>query len=251
MKLSLLWQSITPTQHGTCARKELTMRESMLGKILVLVVTVSESNLGTLVDLMEKLVLGEHVADWWLELKLFLRKEPTWVTKGTQAVKNLLQSIGEVAFPGAVYFVASKQFVKDTSQNAKVKISGFGSNFTNRFLTKVEANVAPSRLGYGKLLRKAKDAIIIAFLGGEKKSETSLAEIFHLVSLQPDGPISQEGALLTNGCANIFYVYDIDEVLCTVDVYWLGGGWRFDAYPTAGGYEWLGGRRVFSRNLSK
>lgn len=164
-----------------------------------------------------------------------------------KVVVSLLQNLGEVAFPGVTNFVASEKFIQNTSPEVAVKISGFGSNFSNWFLGKTETNVAPSRIGYGKLIQRAKDAVIIAFLGGDSKAETSLAEIFHLTSLQPNG---EAGVLLNNGWANIFYVCDKDDVLRRVYVFWFDGGWYFYAFPTTGEGEWIGGGQVFSRKVA-
>lgn len=53
------------------------IQDSILGKILVALVTLTDEVLGTLVDLCEKLTsnTGGH---WWNEIKKFLRKEPCW-----------------------------------------------------------------------------------------------------------------------------------------------------------------------------
>lgn len=169
------------------------------------------------------------------------------VKPAAQAITNLIQAVGEMAFPGATNFVASEKFVKDISDTATVKISDLGSNFTTWFLGKVEATVAPSTIGYGKLLKFAKAVVILAFLGGETKAETSLAEIFHLISLQANGKV---GALLTNGWANIFFVRDASGVLRVVDVYWSGGGWCVRASEASYAVGWRGGHRVFSRKLA-
>ncbi len=165
----------------------------------------------------------------------------------TQAIVDIIHAVGEVTFPGATKFVAKDHFIVDTSETAKVKISGLGSNFTRLCLDKVETNVAPSKVGYGKLLRRVKDAIIIAFLGGEIKSETSFAEIFHLMSLQGNREV---GALLTNGWANIFYAKDSSGVLRSVYVYWDGDGWYVNASLVANSDEWRDGDRVFSRKVA-
>ena len=164
-----------------------------------------------------------------------------------EVVVKLLQALGEVAFPGATNFVAKDHFVKDTSDTATVKILDLGSNFTTWFIGKVEAKVAPSTIGYGKLLQWAKGTVILAFLGGETKAETSLAEIFHLMSLQANGGVS---VLLTNGLANIFFVRDVSGVLRVVRVLWSGGGWYLGAFEASRASGWGDGVQVFSRKLA-
>ncbi|MEQ1561265.1 MAG: hypothetical protein ABL899_00920 [Nitrospira sp.] len=202
-----------------------------------------------LLQLITNLLSPEVGEEWLEELKKFLRKEPTWVTKVTKRVEevvNLIQAVGEVAFPGATNFVVSEKLGVDKSETATVKISGHGSNFSSWFLGKIETNVAPSRLGYGKLLRRAKAAVIRAFLGGEATAKTSLAEIHYLITLQPNG---EEGALLTNGWANIFFVRDKDHVLRLVYVFWRDGGWCWGADGLSSEVEW-DDDQVFSRKVA-
>lgn len=163
-----------------------------------------------------------------------------------KVVVELFQHLGEVAFPGATNFVASEHFIKDTSVSTKVKISGFGSNFSAWFLGKGETQVAPT-IRYDKLLQWAKATVILAFLGGEVPAEMSLAEILHLTSLQPNG---EAGALLVNEWANIFFVRDVNGVLRLVRVHWDGDGWSFYAYETSDVSEWDADDQVFSRKAA-
>ena len=159
-----------------------------------------------------------------------------------RVVVDILQKIGETNFPGAKKFVAKENF--------KLKKDGgicsyLGSNFTAWFMGKVEDDVAPSTLTYAKLTKNSKDDAIVASLGGEDKAKTSLVEIFHRISLQPNG---ETGSLLTSGWANIFYVEDVNGVLRAVDVYWRDDGWRVVANPVDGPDGWGADRLVFSRN---
>lgn len=57
--------------------RKLTMKD-MLGKLIRLIVTVPEDSLGTLIDLVEK-IIGPDSVQWTEELKKFLRKEATLV----------------------------------------------------------------------------------------------------------------------------------------------------------------------------
>src|SRR3989344_7157953 len=54
------------------------MDYSMLGKLVQLIMTVPADWLGTLVDLIEKLT-GKNGKEWFDNLKLFLRKEQSWI----------------------------------------------------------------------------------------------------------------------------------------------------------------------------
>lgn len=60
-------------------RKELTMRNSVLGNILILLVGLNENYLGPVYDLVEKMI-GKNGNDWFEAFKKFLRKENPWGT---------------------------------------------------------------------------------------------------------------------------------------------------------------------------
>jgi hypothetical protein len=164
---------------------------------------------------------------------------------------NMLQKIGEISFPGRERFVVSESFVIDTSGDTPVKISYLGKNFPSWFLDKVESSLLPSELMYSVLTESANDTEIVSFLGGEEKVETYLAEMFYLMSLQPNG---EEGVLLNNGDVNFFYVRDTSDTLRTIRVLWQDGGWGIHAIrPLDVQYlpVWKEGSRVFSKISTK
>ncbi len=130
------------------------------------------------------------------------------------------------------------------SKSSGVKMVPHGSNFTAWFAGKVEEDVSEGKLCPFALTERAYDNEIIADLGGEEKAETTLTEIWRLMQRQANG---EEGVLLTNGWANIFYVRDVNMVLRTVRVYWLGGGWSAYAIALVA-FRWYDGDQVFSRN---
>ena len=134
----------------------------------------------------------------------------------------------------------------DTFFNKKsgVKMVLHGSNFTSWFTGKVEKDVPTGDLVPFALTQSAYDSEIIADLGGEEKVEVTLAEIWPLMQRQANG---EDGVLLTNGYANIFYVRDVNGVLRAVYVYWSDDGWRALA-NTIDVDRWLGVGRVFYRN---
>ena len=163
-------------------------------------------------------------------------------------VKRILDMIGIVKTSAtSEKFVAKDKF--------KLKKDGgicsyLGDNFLSWFLTgegKVEDAIPEGELRYGKLTKGSVDGPIIEELGGEAKAETTLTEVFDLVSKQSDGQEKEDG-LLTNGWANIFYVQDTAGVLRAVYVGWLGAGWLVDAYSVERPYAWGDGCQVFSRN---
>jgi len=162
----------------------------------------------------------------------------------TGAVTALLRHIGIVAVGPTEAFVAKERLIVDTGAKACVRISSLGDNLKTWFGTKVEAAVGAERsLRYAELITGSLDAPIIAELGAT--AETTLAEVFALMERQKNG---EEGVLLTNGWANIFYVKDMDGALRAVRVHWNGVGWDVNAYEVAIPHGWYGDYRVFSRN---
>src|SRR3989344_3038354 len=67
------------------------MDETMLGKVVKLIVTMSEQVLGILCDLLEKLG-GPNGSHWANELKKFLRKEPCWLNEQAQQAQAVTAS---------------------------------------------------------------------------------------------------------------------------------------------------------------
>lgn len=214
------------------------MSKDMLGIAVRKLVTLPGEVLGIVCDLLEKLSDPE----WVKALKRFLRKENPWAN----AAANLLEFVGTVVVSATTSkFVAKDKFKVDTSDSASVKISYLGNNFRERFLGKTEDPITEQTLHYAKLRQSSVDDPIIAELGGEEKAETTLSAMFSLMELQGHG---QDGVLLTNGYANVFYIRDINGVLCAVRVHWYGGGWDVDAYSIEDPLRWGEGFRVFSRN---
>lgn len=142
-------------------------------------------------------------------------------------------------------FVVRDRIVVNTKKNAPVKISFVSDYFKECFYDKTEEAFGGSTLNYGKLSRSSVDGPIIAELGGEAKAETTVAEVYALMEAQKNG---ENGSLLTNGYANIFYVRDAKGVLRSVYVYWNDDGWFVDALDVTSPLAWVDGRQVFSRN---
>ena len=142
-------------------------------------------------------------------------------------------------------FVAKDKFRKDSKE---VKFYGIWNNFTEWFLSgngKIEEPIDEKELRYGKLIKSSLDGPIVEELGGEAKAETTLTELHDLLKKQANG---EEGDLLTNRYANIFYVKDTSGVLRAVIVIWYGVGWFVSARSVEDPFGWRVGRRVFSRN---
>ena len=160
--------------------------------------------------------------------------------------KRLLERLSTtIAIPAVEQFTAAEHFVINTSEEAKVKISGFGSNFSKHFLSKIEkGGVAAEELAVNKLLEDAFDSAIITVLGGEAKIEITLGQFFAAFTKQPNG---EDSPLLTNRYANIGYVRDDEGVLWAVGGGWSDDGWYFGAYPLDGPFRWRADRQVLSR----
>jgi len=155
----------------------------------------------------------------------------------------LLEAVGTVPIS-----TTTSKFVRDTCRNTAVKISYIGDNFTSWFLSgddKIEDPISEQTLRCHKLRQFSVDGPIIIELGGAEKSETTLPEMFSLMEKQGKG---ENGVLLNNGYANIFYIRDIAGVLRTVFVVWYDGGWDVDAHSVESPLRWSDGGQVFSRN---
>jgi len=141
---------------------------------------------------------------------------------------SILNLLGTVAIPAMTEpFVAKDKFRKGSEI---VKFHGFYGNFWDDFLfgfSKIEELRSERVLRYGNLTKSSFRGSIIKELGGEAKAETTLFELYDLFTRQGNG---EEGDLLTDGYANIFYVRNISGVLCAVFVFWRDGGWRVRNY---------------------
>lgn len=159
---------------------------------------------------------------------------------------KLLKFISTITLPATTaLFIASENFVVSTGNGAKVKISYVSDIFKKQFFGKKEKKRGKINLRYGDLTRSSKDDGTISELGGKKKAETLLQDVYALLAQQPKG---EEGSLLTDGKANIFYVLNNAGLLFAVGAYWGGGGWNLYAYSVVNPSACYVGFRVFSRD---
>jgi len=159
--------------------------------------------------------------------------------------KSILSFLREVTIPASTErFIAREKFVVDTSNTAKVKIAWTGDNFLEHFLGKIEEAQCEVILAIHKLEKTSSDGLIRIELG-RKREVTTLRSFFQLLFLQRNG---QEGDLLTNGYANIFYIEDEDGNLRTVYTHWRTGfgGWNINADSVTNPDEWDAGFQVVS-----
>ena len=167
----------------------------------------------------------------------------------TYEVESLLEFINTITIlTSTEKFVAKDRFIVNTSDDALVKIAYISNSFTEAFLQdegKTEDQITEEQiLRCSKLRRSSVDTPIIVELG-EDKAEIFLREFWHLLENQPSG---NDGILLTNGYANIFYIRNSRGVFYAVDAYWRRDGWNLDVYSVENPNEWDAGSQIVSRN---
>lgn len=210
------------------------MRESMLGRIVTMLVTVPAEWLGTLVDLVEKLLGKDAGAEWFSALGRFLRKENAWDGK-----KNLLHFLSTIAVKGSKKFVVKDAFRINTDPSQRVRISYLGDNFKAWMLGKVEESVDDATLRLHELLEASRDIPIVAELGNEEGVEIFLAHFYEvLAAKQAVGDLTW----------TVGYARDKNGVLCAVHAFWFGGGWDVGAFSLGLPSWWCLGYRFVSRN---
>jgi hypothetical protein len=158
---------------------------------------------------------------------------------------DLLEVVATVHIPAIETFSAKNHF--EVNQAGEGKIIRTGSDFRSNFLAddaKVEADIAEANLRMRKLLKPSMDFPIITELGGEGVAETSLGQMYKLIESQRQG---QQGILLTNGGANVFFVRDSKGILWGVSCLWSSDHWHVNADPVTCSYRWSAGSQVFSR----
>lgn len=90
----------------------------------------------------------------------------------------------------------------------------FSEDFARTFIGREEPASSEVLVPFELTGNTTSDSRIIADLGGERRAEVKLADVWTTLSLQPNG----EGALLTDGRANNFYV-DVGGALHVVTVF--------------------------------
>lgn len=98
-----------------------------------------------------------------------------------------------------------------------------------------------ARLSVYELARSAYDREIMAEL-----PQDPLVELWQIAELMRRQPQGQDGILLNNGYANIFYVNGVHGRVFAVGVRWYNDEWRVLAWKLDEGACWGAGCRVFS-----
>jgi len=155
---------------------------------------------------------------------------------------KILEFVSTVTVSATTKKFVVRDYVQKLRKTKNVYAS---SNFEKLFFDKTVEPISEQELNYHKLTKNSVDGPIIDELGGEAKVETTLAEMFSLIALQPNG---EDGVSLTNGYANVFYIRDVVGVLRAVCCRWGDGGWHLYAGSVVAPFAWRGGGQVFSRN---
>ncbi len=155
---------------------------------------------------------------------------------------KILRFVNRFKVSGSEKFVAADNF--KVGNAAGVKFWGFGDNFMNHFLKKVEQIVPSGFLKTYRLKKNSVDGPIQDELGEYK--ETFLSDMFEQLKLQATG---QQGKLNIDGKANIFYIRDIDGKVWAVRACWNGdgNGWYVNASSVECADPWSAGFSVFTR----
>ncbi len=156
---------------------------------------------GPLLELFTRLS-GENGENHLSELKKFLRKP------------KLLKPVAMVDLPACDRFVAEDEF-RTNRDDINLWMS---EDFENKFLGKVEMGISTTTICMSKLLQRGWDLTnedgsngIIVELG-----EFKTLFLYHLFTLLIKQARGEEGILLTNEHANIFYISDVRGILVTV-----------------------------------
>ena len=157
---------------------------------------------------------------------------------------DLLRPIRTVVLPATDPFITKDFFKED--RDSEAGIGWLGSDFKRYFLNKTEEAVIETTLRIHQLVKASVDEPIIAELGGTKTVETTLSQMYEMIKRQTHG---EEGDLLVNGYANIFYIRDASGALWAVYCCWHSGSrcWYVEAASVTHPHKWRADLRVVSR----
>jgi hypothetical protein len=177
-------------------------------------------------------------------LQAFLRN-PDSVFNGPPPVA--LSQCGGISIVCPELFIACDMMFGKRNK-AQIDTGGMAENAKPLFFQKVEELPKKTEvvLNCYTLSKGAVDAHIITALGGEARASTSLASAWGILEKQPKG---EEGILLTDGKANVFYISDTNGVLRTLSMEWWDHSWKVDASPVELLCDQPAGTRVFSPKL--
>jgi len=145
-------------------------------------------------------------------------------------------------------FLPHVSFFVDTSHNARVRIASIDSDFRRWFIdgdcdivTQEDQELFRIKLRHERLKIASTYLSILEKFGGEENVAISPWMIYNLMAEQDSG---QEGVLLTNSQANIFFSHDFQGVLRVVRVF-ESFAWNLKACPVDDPNPVVHGCKVF------
>lgn len=174
------------------------------------------------------------------------KKARTFLKNSVQIVETkIFDFIDVVIIPAMKEKFVAKEKIFFKSE--EVKFYGIEDNVHKWFLNdeKIEKPIGERKLCYSTLVNMAVDSMVISEIGSEAKAETTLSEVYHLLTKQPD---AEKGVLITNGYSNIFYIRDASHVLRALRVFWHKNGWFLIADSIELSYNLNKGNCVFFRH---
>ncbi len=205
---------------------------------------------GLLLDLIEKLS-GEQGEEWYEALRKFLRKENPWI-ETQKTVMALLRQVKTVELPAIGTFKPANHFKITPERERKTAEVPVGwMNDDAKCLVKglIEPETPEATLTIYRLLEASKDDPIIAQLRGDHEVQailTTWSQMYEMMKAQAHG---EEGNLLVNGHANIYYIPQADGTIWAVCCSWRAHYrcWYVLACPVTCTNAWHAGDQVISR----
>lgn len=180
---------------------------------------------------------GENGKLWLSALNKFLRKENPWhdrkATPG-EVYEDLLKPFGKPAnlLPTANFVVADHFKINTDSE---FPISCMGENFKAWLLSLTEKRVPQRTLGMQRLLKNSVDEPIIRAMGGKTRARTYMAHVWQFLKTADRSKLY------------IFYIKNINGVVCALRARWYVGGWLLDASAVSRPGPWSAGGIVVAR----
>lgn len=155
----------------------------------------------------------------------------------------LLINSGSFKTPEFSNFVVADHFIENGRRIVSgVNIRYMDDNFRNEFIGKIEDHSGGREIRYGNLREDSSQQSIFGILGGDRKMELSLAELWYLLEKQPRGRKNGDGYLeIDDHAGNLIFMRSRTGILIPIN---LG----YDEYEDhlAPGYPRIVGWGIFA-----
>ena len=187
---------------------------------------------------------GKRDPDAVATLLQFIKDGDVANVSASVAASKLLRRI-ETFLAGSVV-PRKRHTVRDlfSMQSEAVKFAWIDPDFLAEFGDMEIVERSGYEMACDELLKNSVDGPIRAELPANHLVD--LMALWNLLLGQPRA--TEDGRLLVNGFANIFYMPNKGGVARAVSARRSGDGWRVNSYSVERRYEWAQGYRVFSRN---